>query len=1063
MRKVMAALLVMLFFASGKAQNNDWENEQVTGINKMPARATSWSYASPSDALTSDRAQSRMLSLNGRWKFHFEADSKNRPKDFYRNDALYKEWDDIDVPSCWEMKGYGTPIYTNSTYPFTNNPPFIDRENPVGSYVKKFRLPEEWSNDRIILHFGGISSAGYVWLNGQLVGYSQDSRLPAEFDVTSLVRKGENTLAVQVFRWSDGSYLEDQDHWRMSGIHREVLVLAQPKVSINDFFVRTKFDEDLENALLQVRPEILAPRDADTRGWTIETQLYRPDRQPEFKEPVSLEVNRVRDENYPQRDHVYFGMIEKQVTSPAKWSAENPVLYTLVLTLKNEKGEVVEARSCQVGFRSVSTEGGVFRVNGKAVKLYGVNRHEHSPEGGKTLTREEMLKDVLLMKEHNLNAVRTCHYPDDPYFYELCDQYGLYVLDEADIETHGGGGYLTNQPQWHAAFADRIIRMVERDKNHASVVIWSLGNESGTGPNHAGPAGWIHDFDPTRPVHYEGAQGDPDNPAYKRPGSKEYHEIKDYANPTDPSFVDMLSRMYPTVDELEAMAVSPYIKRPIVMCEYDHSMGNSTGNLKEYWDVIRSHKNLMGGFIWDWIDQGLLKTDENGVKYWAYGGDYGDTPNDGNFCINGIINPDRTVKPAMAECKYVFQPVEWKAGDLENNLVYLKNRSFFTSLDEYEIDWSVSRYGKVVETGVLDPVNLQPGESKLVSVPFKKTAGDAEYWLRLSAHLKKDTNWAKAGFEVAEEQFLIPGSKPVQLANPSTRKPVQTLVDNENELVLGDKDFNVIFDKKSGYLKSYEVNGTELISSELKPNFWRPGTDNDRGGWRVDSRLSDWEEIASGMTLNDFKINQAEGETTVSTVLGNRGVQLKLTYKVTSDARVKVNYAVTIPDQLSEPLRVGMTATASKSLSNMSFYGKGPEENYSDRNHGVETGVYSGKVKDFIFQYILPQENGNHTGVRWLSLSNDQGRGLLIVGDQPLSASVWPYTAEMIQQAKHTNELKDADAFTLNIDLVQAGVGGTDSWSLHARPLDPYRLLDKSYAYSFTLLPFPKVNVEKLF
>ncbi len=1063
MKKFLTVLFLMSVFAGGYAQKNDWENEQVIGINKMPARATSWSYSSVADALKSDRTKSRLISLNGKWKFHFEPDSKDRPLDFYKNDALFNKWDDIDVPSCWEMKGYGVPIYTNSTYPFPNDPPFIERENPVGSYLKKFIIPDDWSNDRIILHFGSIASAGYLWLNGQFVGYSQDSRLPAEFDVTNLVKKGENTVAVQVFRWSDGSYLEDQDHWRMSGLEREVLVLAEPKVSINDFFVRTKLDEEFENALLQVRPKILAPRDTDTRGWTIEAQLYRPDNTPEFKEPVSLDVNRVRYENYPQRDHVYFGLIEKQVLSPEKWSAEHPVLYTLVLTLKNEKGEVVEARSSKVGFRSVSTEGGVFRVNGKAVKLYGVNRHEHSPEGGKTVTRDEMLKDVLLMKENNLNAVRTCHYPDDPYFYELCDAYGLYVLDEADIETHHAGGYLTNQPEWHTAFADRIIRMVERDKNHASVVIWSLGNESGTGPNHAGPAGWIHDFDPTRPVHYEGAQGDPNNPAYKRPGSKEYHEIKDYANPTDPSFVDMLSRMYPTVNELEAMSVSPYIKRPIVMCEYDHSMGNSTGNLKEYWDVIRSHPNLMGGFIWDWIDQGLWKTDKNGVRYWAYGGDYGDTPNDGNFCINGIINPDRTLKPAMAECKYVFQPVEWTDGGLENKEVYIRNRSFFTSLGQFEIEWSVSRYGKVIEKGILENTDLLPGESKLLTVPFSKPVADGEYWLRLSAHLKEETNWAKADYEVAAEQFLIPGSKPVGLKASAVKGTVQTITDNENDLVLGNKEFSVTFDKKSGYLKNYTVKGTELVSSELKPNFWRPSTDNDRGGWRVDERLSDWKGIAAGLKLEKFNVSETDGKTTVSTTLGNQGVQVDLTYLVTADARVTVSYGVTIPDQVSEPLRVGMTTTAPKSFEEMSFYGKGPEENYTDRNHGTEVGVYSGKVNDFIFQYILPQENGNHTDVRWLSLSNGKGTGLLIVGGQPLSASVWPYSAEMIQQATHTNELKEADALTLNIDLVQAGVGGTDSWSLHARPLDQYRLLDKVYHYSFTLLPLPKGDIDRLF
>jgi len=1061
MKNLLSVVLVFLFCA-GYAQRNDWENEQVIGINKLPARVTSYSYVSADKALSADRQQSRMLLLNGQWKFHFEADSKNRPLDFYKNEGLYSQWDNIEVPSCWEMKGYGTPIYTNRTYPFPNVPPYIERENPVGSYLKKFTLPEAWNSDQIILHFGGISSAAYVWLNGQPVGYSQDSRLPAEFDVTNLVKKGENLLAVQVFRWSDGSYMEDQDHWRMSGIHREVMVLAQPKVAINDFFVRTRFDQTLENAKLQVRPRVTFAGKIDTKGWTIETQLYSPDNTPTFSAPLTTNVDKVRFESYPQRDNVYFGLIEQEVKNPEKWSAEIPNLYTLVLTLKNEKGEVVEARSSKIGFRSVTSEDGVFKVNGKAVKLYGVNRHDHSPTGGKTVTRDEILKDVLLMKQHNINSIRTCHYPNDPYLYDLCDEYGIYVLDEANIETHHAAGYLSNQPEWHAAFADRVIRMVQRDKNHPSIVMWSLGNESGTGPNHAAAAGWVHDFDPTRLIHYEGAQGNPEHPDYI-PANSPLFSKRDCitGNPDDPAYVDVISRMYASIDELKKLAESPYINRPIMECEYTHAMGNSLGNLGEYWDLIRSKPNLMGGYIWDWIDQGIEQTDANGKKWYAYGGDFGDTPNDGNFCLNGIINPDRSLKPGMVECKYVFQPIAWEEADLARNLVVVKNRSHFTNLSDYEIRWSVSKYGKVVESGVLNSLNLMPGEAKTIAIPVKTKTGDAEYWLRLSAHLKKDTQWAKAGFEIAKQQFMLPGSKSFQLTLPTVAGAVKTTADNEKELVLSGKDFSVAFDKKTGYLKNLQAKGSQLIASELKPNFWRPSTDNDFRGWRVEKNLSDWRAIADGMQLKRFDVATQNGVVIVKTQLENKGVKIDLTYEVAPNAAVNVKYNVSIPDEISEPIRVGLTTEASKSLSDMSFYGKGPDENYSDRARGSEVGVYSGKVEDFIFEYIMPQENGNHTDVRWLNLTNGKGTGLQIAGDQPLSVSVWPYTAENLDKAKHTNELAEAKNYTVNIDLTQAGVGGTDSWSMNARPLDQYRLLKKNYQFGFTILPTTKTDTGK--
>lgn len=1051
------AFFFLMLLSVGVFAQNDWEDQSVIGRNKMPARATSYSFSSENQALKGDRTQARFLSLNGEWLFRFEADSKNRPLDFYSSENKVSGWDNIEVPSCWEMKGYGTPIYTNQTYPFPNRPPFITRTNPVGSYFKTFEIPADWDGKQIILHFGGVSSAFYVWVNGQMVGYSEDSCLPAEFDITEKVQKGKNTVAVQVFRWSDGSYLEDQDHWRMSGIQREVMLLAQPRVALNDFFVKTKFEENLEDALLQIRPVVTMKDSVDIDGWTVEAMLFSPTDKPKFAEPLKIDLKKIVYEEYPQRDNVRFALLESKIESPQKWSAENPVLYTLVLSLKDNKGNLIESRSCKVGFRDIRIQNGVFLVNGKPVKLYGVNRHDHSQTGGKTVTREDMLRDVVLMKQYNLNAVRTCHYPNDPYFYDLCDQYGLYVMDEANIETHHAAGYLTNQPSWHAAFTDRVIRMVERDKNHPSVFSWSLGNESGTGPNHAAAAGWVRDFDPTRPIHYEGAQGDPNHPDYKAPDSSDYRKSPYLANPDDSWYVDMVSRMYPTIDQLKGLSESPYIKRPIVMCEYAHSMGNSTGNLMEYWDLIHHRKNLMGGFIWDWIDQGVLRTDAKGRNWWAYGGDYGDKPNDANFCINGLISPDRTVKAATEECKYVFQPVVVEPYDQDKMQFRIKNRFNFHNLNEFSIFWTLVENGKEIKIGSLGEFNVLPDESRLFAADYDLSKTTGEVWLKVSVKLAKDELWAKRGYEIAKEQFLVKSAKPVQPV--ASKIVVQVFEDSEKTLIIGAKDFRVTFDKASGYLAKYQYQGKDMLVGALKPNFWRSLTDNDIRAWKVRKSLSDWPKIAESLKAERFEV-LTEGLSKIVNVnlKGDEGLNMQLVYKVTGDGIVDVNYQVKIGEKLSEPLRIGMTTAFAGDMGVMNFYGKGPYENYADRCRAAEVNIYSGKVEDFCFNYVRPQENGNHTQVRWLALRNAAGNGLMVVGKQPLNTSVWPYTAGTLSNAAHLNDLEIAGFYTVNIDLAQAGVGGNDTWSWRGIPLPDYHLSKKEYSYGFKLVPFAKVK-----
>lgn len=1056
MKRILVIGFIWGCAANAALEPSDWENEQVISRGKLPARATSFSYATEADALTGQRHRSRMRLLNGDWKFHFVPRCEERPLDFFKADYNLSDWDTIDVPSNWEMRGYGIPIYTNSKYPFTADPPRIDRENAAGSYARTFGIPAAWQDQQIILHLGGVSSAFYVWVNGKPVGYSQDSRLPAEFDITDVVSVGENRLAVQVIRWCDGSYLEDQDHWRMSGIHREVYLMAQPKVAINDFFVRTLFDASLTHAKLQIRPRVTVRGAVDTRAWQVQAQLYGPTNKPLFDTPLAVPVNRIVKESYPQRDNVYFALLEREIERPLKWSAENPVLYTLVLTLTDGQGQLAEARSCQVGFRDVRiTAQGEMQINGKGVKLMGVNRHDHSEINGKAVTRADLRRDVGLLKQFNFNAVRTSHYPNDPYFYELCDAYGLYVIDEGNVETHEVRGLLANTPSWHYAIQDRLIRLVERDKNHPSVISWSLGNESGTGPNLAAAAHWIKDYDPTRFLHYEGAQGLPGHPDYAPVNSPAYRATPFMANPTDPAYVDVISRMYASVDELEGLARSPWIRRPIVQCEYAHAMGNSLGNMKDYWDVIRRYPNLMGGFIWDWIDQGLVKTTEDGQEFFAYGGDYGDTPNSGNFCINGVITSDRMPKPQTWECKTVFQPVVFESVDLEQGVVRIVNRFNFTNTNAYVFRWTLSAEGRVIQQGTLPELNTLPGDSVSATIPYSKPdlQPGVETWLRVSCHLKQDTRWADTGFEIAKQQFKLPWSQPQTSSAPQAAS-VSVVQDSERLVITGDA-FRASFDKQTGALDSYQAVDRELLAAPLRPNFWRPQTDNDRRGWRTPRTLKFWHEAGAKLKLTDMDVETVSGELVkvVTTHAVEDRVTLKMEYRVTGEGKIEVTYHLQADPTLPSLLRVGMTLGVPAPFKRMAYYGKGPWENYSDRSESAEMGVYRGQVEDFIYHYVKPQENGNRTGVRWLQLTDAEGAGLKVTGVQPLSMSVWPWSVESLEQAQHPHELEEQGYYTVQIDLQQAGVGGQDSWSPKAAPLEHYRIPAGDYTYGFTLDP----------
>ena len=1052
-------LCVFLYLSLGVcAQQNDWENQLVISKQKLPSCATSYSYDSQEKAMRGNRLLSKIIMLNGDWRFSFVPKQEQRSVDFYKNSFNCSEWDFIEVPSCWEMKGYGTPIYTNVEYPFTANPPYIDRDNPVGSYIREFKIPKSWDNSRIVLHFGGVSSAFYCWVNGQMVGYSQGSRLPAEFDVTQYLTSGINKLAVQVFRWSDGSYLEDQDHWRMSGIYREVYLAATPKVSVSDIFVHTKFDTSYTNAVLQLRPKIVVDDSLNIRDWHLEANLFDNRGNSVFPNKMSTSLQSILKEGYPQRDNVRFGLMEQLVESPVKWSAESPYLYTLVVSVFDDQKRLVEARSCKVGFRDVKvSKDGVLLVNGKAVKLKGVNRHDHNQVTGKTVTREDMVQDVKLMKQFNINAVRTSHYPNDPYFYDLCDEYGIYIMDEANVETHGVAGLLSNISSWGYSFMDRLVRMVERDKNHPSIIMWSLGNESGCGPNHAAMAGWVKDYDPTRLVHYEGAQGDPNSPKYFPYGTREHgiNYSTNMVNPSDPYYVDIISRMYPSLKQVKNLANNSTLKRPIVFCEYAHAMGNSLGNLKEYWDLIYANPKLCGGFIWDWIDQGILQHDSDGNSFWAYGGDFGDHPNFSNFCINGIVAPDRTPKPQLWECKYVFQPVRFEPVDLKNGVVKIVNGFNFLDTRDYQFVWTLSEDGHTVQEGSLQNIIIQPGNSQQIILPLKriKVKPGAEYWLRIGMIHKGSSKYCDVGFEVAKQQFKMP----IYITEKKKMENYPTIISSNSDklLILNGEDFELCFDKTEGNLISYLYKGVELVVRPLVSNYWRPQTDNDRRGWKSHVKSRFWKDAAEKMSVSDFKtIEQENGEIYVCiTKVVDDQVSQKSSFFVRGDGVVKIEYELDASMKLPLLLKVGSSFAVPTSFSIMSYYGKGPWENYSDRSASAEVDVYSGMVEDFVYNYVYPQENGNRTDVRWLKLTDSKGRGLIIKGEKPLSVSVWLWESNQLETAMHTNDLVKDTFLTVNVDKVQMGVGGNNSWSDNSLPLEKYQLKADKYSYSYTLIP----------
>ena len=1036
-----------------------WQIPQITELNREPARATAYSFPTEKDALTGDRRQTpRLLSLNGNWDFNFALKPADAPKDFYK--SRVQNWQQLAVPANWEMNGYDKPIYKSAKYPFRPvDPPYVPQDyNGVGSYQRTFTVPAGWQNLNVTLHFGGVSSAFKVWVNGRFLGYGEDSCLPSEFNVTPYLQSGENVVSVQVMRWSDGSYLEDQDHWRLSGIYREVLLLAEPKLRIADFHYQAKLDKDYKDAVLSIRPRLENLTGSnDLSGYELSAQLYDAQGAAVLAQPMQRPADAILNEPYPRLDNAKFGLLETTVRHPLKWSDEAPNLYTLVLTLRDKTGAVLEAKSCRVGFRSIefSKENGKLLLNGKLTYLYGVNRHDHHPTKGMAVSRDDIRADVQTLKQFNFNCIRTSHYPNDPYFYDLCDEYGILVIDEANLETHGLGSKLSNDPAWTAAYVARSTRMALRDKNHPSIIFWSLGNESGRGPNHAAMAAWLHDFDITRPIHYEPAQGDPHLPGYIDPSDPRYPKNHAYRVqvPRDQAYVDVVSRMYPGLFTAGLLAGQDNgDQRPIFFCEYAHSMGNATGNMKEFWDTWRATKRVIGGCIWEFKDQGLLKHDSTGAAYYAYGGDFQEKYYD-DFTIKGIVASDGKPRAAIYECKRVYQPAECTLLDANQGLIKVENRHASQSLRDYAVALTVREDGRVVSTRPLPRLPLAAGRDTVISLrpylPARKAG--AEYLATISFTLPQATAWAAQGHEVASNQFAL--SSLAAPTKPANAAPAVAVRAEAGAYVLSGKGFRVSIDRATGALTSYRQGGTEQLAAPLLPHFTRPLTDNDRRGWKANKVLKEWfgaEPKLQSLTLQ-ANPNQPSLTSTYSLIEGRATV--RVTYTLRGDGALRVAYALTPAAGLPHLPKVGMQCGIRRAYDQLSYYGRGPWENYVDRRYAADAGVYTQSISEFADSYVVPQEYANRTDVRWLRLSDRQNHGLLVVADSLLSLSAWPYTEQNIQQARHTNKLKDAGFLTLNIDLAQMGVGGNTSWDAQAAPLEQYQLPAKPYSYSFYLLP----------
>ncbi|WP_225333556.1 glycoside hydrolase family 2 TIM barrel-domain containing protein [Halomicrobium urmianum] len=1031
---------------------DDWTDPETIGRNRLEPHTDVLPYPDRQGAVASDRAASPWItSLNGQWRFDLVPTPSDAPEGFADPAFDIGDWDDIEVPLNWQAAGYGDPHYTNVVYPFPVDPPNVPTENPTASYRRTFHVDEDWTDRQVRLHFEGVDSAFHLWVNGERVGYSEGARLPSEFDVSEHVEPGENTVAVRVYKWSNGSYLEDQDMWWLSGIFRDTYAYAVPETHVADVDVRTDLDDEYADGHLRADVDLANAGDAAETA-TLDAELRDPDGATvaEFEATAGVDVGETTTVT-----------LETDVEAPDLWTAETPDCYDLVVSLRDEGGEVTETVAETVGFREVAIEDGQFLVNGEAVTIRGVNRHDFHPDRGRNVPVETMREDVELMKRHNVNAVRTAHYPNDSRFYDLCDEYGLYVVDETDLECHGmelapDTPHLSDAPEWEATYVDRMVRMLERDKNHPSVVIWSLGNESDFGSNHVAMAEETRERDPTRPIHYE-----PD----------EEQEVSDVVGP-----------MYPPWDQLEAWAAEDEYEHPVILCEYAHAMGNGPGNLAEYWDLFYEHDRLQGGFVWDWLDQGLRQTTDDGEEWFAYGGDFGDEPNDANFNINGLVLPDRTPSPGLVEYRKVIEPVALSAGDPGRAEVAVENRYDFRSLDHLRADWRVEADGRVVESGTLDLPAVAPGESAVVEAPVDpdELDGDAEYVLTVETSLAGETRWAPAGHTVATGQFELPtGGEP---AVPSAESAPLSCEATEEGIVVSNAHFELVFDDTYGVVDSFTYRGRDLLTDGPEIGLWRAPTDNDRGLPLSRTFLSAMTEAALGdgrvdpmdvrtvgfsqlwreHELDDLRFRadavdyDVSGEERVEITVEGRlappifdhGFRAEQVYTVRDTGAVAVETRIEPEGDLSvlpSLPRVGLDLTLPDDFDRVTWYGRGPGESYVDSKQSSLVGRYERDVSDLHTPYVRPQANGNRTDVRWVAFTDQRGVGLYVTGDSLLDVTAHRYATDDLEAADHVHEVPRRDEVSVSLDYTHCGLG---TGSCGPPTLEQYRV-DPEEAHEF--------------
>ncbi len=1028
-----------------------WEDPEIVQVNKEAPRAHYLPYATAEQAIADEKWESpNLLSLNGTWQFHLSQNPGERPFWFFKNDYDTRDWDEIKVPSNWEMEGFDYPIYVNSGYPHAKTPPLIqDHYNPVGSYKRTFTIPSDWKEKDVMLHFGAVSSAMNVWVNEEFVGYSEDSKTPAEFNITPLLKSGKNTLAVEIFRWSDASYLEDQDFWRLSGMTRDVFLMARNKQNIHDFRVTAGLDENYQHGTFALNVELTNSSDV-AQQVTLQAEL--------FDGTTTVKTFEKAIELANPSEMVSF---EETFADVKKWSAEHPNLYLLLLTLKDETGNTIEVLRQDVGFRTVEIKNAQLMVNGRPIYVKGVNLHEHHDVNGHVVDKETMLKDIETMKTHNINTVRTSHYPQPELWYKLCNQYGLYLIDEANIESHGmgyGKESLAKDPVWGKAHLDRTKNMFRRDKNQPSIIIWSLGNEAGNGVNFMADYKYLKEQDTTRPVQYEQAHGGENT--------------------------DINCPMYARIEHMENYAKSNPSK-PLIQCEYAHAMGNSVGNLQDYWNVIENYDVLQGGCIWDWVDQGLLTTNEEGEEFWAYGGDFGpDTvPSDGNFCNNGLVDPDRRIKPHLLEVKKVYQNIGFTAINLKKGVVEIENKYAFTNLSELDLSWSITADGEVVKEGALPEFELAPGTAKEVELDYTiDPKPGTEYFLNFSAKTKTANGLVPANYELAAEQIVLAGFMPILIETPRYKPkektdtsvfPSMTANETDSEITIQGEDFSLTFNKGVGVLSSFLSGETELLKEGPIPNFWRAPIDNDYGNG-LDQRSRVWRKAGENRKVNSAKLTKkaanqlvVDFEFDLTNEQGEKIADYSSSYTVYGSGDVVVaNQFKMTKDELPEIVRMGMNLQMPRQFDQMSWFGRGPHESYEDRKTSAFVGKYSGSVADQYWAYLRPQENGNKTDIRWMTVTNEAGDGLLFVGQPFLSVSAHHNIMEDFESPvrtdgrqkdgvkpvnRHINDVKPRDLTSVNIDYKQMGVGGDNSWGAWTH--DQYRLTGKSYSYSFRMRP----------